>query len=209
MKTFTPATIYGLVPVPSTLEMHAPKEQDRPPIAHDVNAALLAWYRHLQTERLASNNELARIREALQELGGEPQLSRRRKARSGNGWRDRPMIGQLSQQPPSRGIVAAPHRSQPTSLSSSARADTAAKTASAVPRHRRQTRCSRSRQARSTARDAQRLHKIQQLVHEHAIYAPLATGRHQRYRPQRRRIRAGSDPGPCLLIALRGRDAGG
>src|SRR5262245_44606679 len=41
------------------------------------------------------------------------------------------------------------------------------------------------------------------------LRASLATSRHQRYRPAGRRSRVGSDPGPCLFVALRGRDAGG
>jgi hypothetical protein len=53
MKTSTTASIYGLVPVPSILEMQALSDEDQLPIADDANVALLAWYRHLQTERLA------------------------------------------------------------------------------------------------------------------------------------------------------------
>jgi hypothetical protein len=73
MKTSTTASIYGLVPVPSILEMQALSDEDQLPIADDANVALLAWYRHLQTERLATKEEIARVREALQELGAKPR----------------------------------------------------------------------------------------------------------------------------------------
>jgi hypothetical protein len=53
--------------------MQAPKDEDQPPIANDANAALLAWYRHLQTERLATKEEIARVRDASQGLGAELQ----------------------------------------------------------------------------------------------------------------------------------------
>ena len=49
------------------------RDEDQPPIADDANVALLAWYRHLQTERLATKDEIARVREALPELDGAPQ----------------------------------------------------------------------------------------------------------------------------------------
>jgi hypothetical protein len=73
MKIPTTVSIYGLVPVPSNLQMQALRDEDQPPIADDANVALLAWYRHLQTERLATKDEIARVREALQELDGAPQ----------------------------------------------------------------------------------------------------------------------------------------
>ena len=74
MKTPTTVSIYGLVPVPSTLEMQALNEEDHRPIAGDANAAFLAWYRHLQTERLATKDELAHVREALTQLDNAGQI---------------------------------------------------------------------------------------------------------------------------------------
>jgi hypothetical protein len=65
MKTPTTVTIYGLVPVPSTLQKQARNEEDNLPICDDANAAFLAWYRHLQTERLATKDEIAHVREVL------------------------------------------------------------------------------------------------------------------------------------------------
>ena len=51
------------------------------------------------------------------------------------------------------------------------------------------------------------LHRIQQLVHEKAIYAPIWELAFINGRAARRRIRPRPDPGPRLLGALRGRDA--
>ena len=54
MKTLTSVAVYGLVPVPVRCEGHAcPDKDDQLPTTEDANAALLAWYRHLVSERMA------------------------------------------------------------------------------------------------------------------------------------------------------------
>ena len=56
MKTLTSAAAYGLVPVLVLREGHAcPDKDDQLPTTEDANAALLAWYRHLLTERMAND----------------------------------------------------------------------------------------------------------------------------------------------------------
>jgi len=65
------APVPTTAPSPETVKQRCMREADRL-----GNAALLAWYRHLQAERLVSNNEMAKIRETLQELGVEPHASR-------------------------------------------------------------------------------------------------------------------------------------
>ena len=66
MKTLPNVSICGLLPVPSMSDTQAYRDiDDDLPAPDDANAALLAWYRHVAAERLATNDEIARV---LQEL---------------------------------------------------------------------------------------------------------------------------------------------
>jgi hypothetical protein len=49
-------------------------DNDNQPLTADANAAHLAWLRHDAAERMATNDELARIRQDLEELSAESQL---------------------------------------------------------------------------------------------------------------------------------------
>ena len=72
MKPLTTVAVYGLVPVPPMADTQACGDNDNQPLtAGDVNAAHLAWLRHDAAERLATNDELARIRQELEELSAE------------------------------------------------------------------------------------------------------------------------------------------
>ena len=72
MKTLTGVAVYGLVPVPPLPDTQACSDNDNQPLtAGDVNAARLAWLRHDAAERMATNDELARIRRELEELSAE------------------------------------------------------------------------------------------------------------------------------------------
>jgi hypothetical protein len=73
MKTLTNVAVYGLVPVPASADTHACSDNDnRPPAAADANAAQLAWLRHDAAERMATNDELARILRELEALSADP-----------------------------------------------------------------------------------------------------------------------------------------
>jgi len=48
-------------------------DDNQPPTAADENAARLAWLRHDAAERMATNDELARIRQELEDLCAELQ----------------------------------------------------------------------------------------------------------------------------------------
>jgi hypothetical protein len=72
MKPLTTVAVYGLVPVPPMADTQACSDNDnQPPAADDENAAHLAWLRHDAAERMATNDELARIRRELEELSAE------------------------------------------------------------------------------------------------------------------------------------------
>lgn len=73
MKTLTNVAVYGLVPVPASADTRACRDNDtHPPAAADANAAQLAWLRHDAAERMATNDELARILRELEALSAEP-----------------------------------------------------------------------------------------------------------------------------------------
>ena len=73
MKTLTNVAVYGLVPVPASADTKACSDSDNhPPSADDANAAHLAWLRHDAAERMATNDELARILRELEALSAEP-----------------------------------------------------------------------------------------------------------------------------------------
>jgi hypothetical protein len=73
MKTMISVAGYGLAPIPILCEAQARLDNDdRPPTAEEANAALLAWYRHITAERLATNDEIARVLQELEELRGDP-----------------------------------------------------------------------------------------------------------------------------------------
>jgi len=72
MKPLTTVAVYGLVPVPPMADTQACSDNDnQPAAAGDENAARLAWLRHDAAERMATNDELARIRQELEELSAE------------------------------------------------------------------------------------------------------------------------------------------
>ncbi len=72
MKTLTTVAVYGLVPVPPMADTQACSDNDNQPLTpDDANAAHLAWLRHDAAERMATNDELARIRQELEELSAE------------------------------------------------------------------------------------------------------------------------------------------
>jgi hypothetical protein len=73
MKTLTNVAVYGLVPVPASADTQACSDSDNhPPADADANAAQLAWLRHDAAERMATNDELARILRELEALSAEP-----------------------------------------------------------------------------------------------------------------------------------------
>jgi len=72
MKTLTNVAVYGLVPVPASADTRACRDNDNHPAAADANAAQLAWLRHDAAERMATNDELARILRELEALSAEP-----------------------------------------------------------------------------------------------------------------------------------------
>ena len=73
MKTLTNVAVYGLVPVPASADTQACSDSDNhPPAADDANAAQLAWLRHDAAERMATNDELARILRELEALSADP-----------------------------------------------------------------------------------------------------------------------------------------
>ena len=75
MKPLTTVAVYGLVPVPPMADTQACSDNDnQPPAAGDENAARLAWRRHDAAERMATNDELARIRQELEELSAESRI---------------------------------------------------------------------------------------------------------------------------------------
>jgi hypothetical protein len=68
MKTLTSVAAYGLVPIPIRCELcEDNNDQLRD---DDANAALLAWYRHVAAERMATTDEIARIYEEVADLEG-------------------------------------------------------------------------------------------------------------------------------------------
>jgi hypothetical protein len=72
MKTLTNVAVYGLVPVPASADTQACSDGDtHPPADVDANAAQLAWLRHDAAERMATNDELARILRELEALSAE------------------------------------------------------------------------------------------------------------------------------------------
>ena len=74
MKPLTTVAVCGLVPVPPMADMRACRDDDnQPPAADDENAGRLAWHRHDAAERMATNDELARIRQELEDLCAELQ----------------------------------------------------------------------------------------------------------------------------------------
>ena len=67
MKTLTSVAVYGLVPVPPMHDTQAFSDNDnQSPTADDANAARLASFQHDATERVATNDELARMRQMFQ-----------------------------------------------------------------------------------------------------------------------------------------------
>jgi hypothetical protein len=74
MKTMISVAGYGLAPIPILCETHTWIDNDEPPLtAEDANAALLAWYRHIAAERMATNDEIARVCQELEELDAKQQ----------------------------------------------------------------------------------------------------------------------------------------
>ena len=74
MKPLTTVAVWGLVPVPPMADTRACRDDDnQPPTADDENAARLAWHRHDAAERMATNDEFARIRQELEDLCAELQ----------------------------------------------------------------------------------------------------------------------------------------
>ena len=74
MRPLATVAVCGLVPVPPMADTQACRDDDnQPPAADDENAARLAWLRHDAAERMATNDELARIRQELEDLCAELQ----------------------------------------------------------------------------------------------------------------------------------------
>ena len=74
MRPLATVAVCGLVPVPPMADTRACRDDDnQPPAAADENAARLAWLRHDAAERMATNDELARIRQELEDLCAELQ----------------------------------------------------------------------------------------------------------------------------------------
>jgi hypothetical protein len=72
MKPLPTVAVCGLVPVPHMPDTQASSDNDNQPLtAADENAALLAWHRHDAAERMATNDELARICQELEDLCAE------------------------------------------------------------------------------------------------------------------------------------------
>jgi hypothetical protein len=67
MKTMISVAAYGLAPIPILCETHAWLDNDDR-TAEDANAALLAWYRHITAERMATNDEIVRILQEPEQL---------------------------------------------------------------------------------------------------------------------------------------------
>lgn len=75
MKPLPGVAVYGLVPVPPMPDTRACSDNDNQPLpADDANTARLAWLRHAAAERMATNDELACIRQELEELSAESRL---------------------------------------------------------------------------------------------------------------------------------------
>jgi hypothetical protein len=73
MKAMSSVADYGLAPIPNLCETHAWLDEDRPLMAEDANAAFLAWYRHITAERMATNDEIARVLQELEKLDANPR----------------------------------------------------------------------------------------------------------------------------------------
>jgi hypothetical protein len=73
MKTLTSAAVYGLVPVPPMPDTRASGRNDnRQHPAEDVNFSQLEWLQpNAATERIATKDELARIRRELRDASAE------------------------------------------------------------------------------------------------------------------------------------------
>jgi hypothetical protein len=72
MKPLTSAAVFGLVPVPPMLATDTHSDSDSC-VDSDIwsvtaNAARLSELQHDATERMATNDELARIRQELEDL---------------------------------------------------------------------------------------------------------------------------------------------
>jgi hypothetical protein len=75
MKTFTSAAVFGLVPVPPMPATDARSDRDFWPVTSgDMISLQLARLQPDATERMATNDELARMRQELEELSAESRL---------------------------------------------------------------------------------------------------------------------------------------
>jgi hypothetical protein len=81
MKPLTSAAVFGLVPVPPMPVTGTQNDSDScadgdiwPVPANDANAARLAELQYDATERMATNDELARIRQELDDSSAESRL---------------------------------------------------------------------------------------------------------------------------------------
>ena len=73
MKTLVSAAVYGLVPVPPMLDTRGCSDSDnRAVAAEDMKSSQPKCFEHrVVTERMATKDELARIRRELEELSGD------------------------------------------------------------------------------------------------------------------------------------------
>jgi hypothetical protein len=79
MKPLTSAAVFGLVPVPPMSPTDTHSDHDScvdiwPLTLDDASAPRLAELQHDPAERMATNDELARIRQELEDLSAETRL---------------------------------------------------------------------------------------------------------------------------------------